>query len=450
MNTPRQNPAGIDELIDSNPFNAFQVRLLLLCALVLLVEGCDYQSMALALRAMGADWGLPPASFGTVLASLSAGQAVGGILIGAASDRWGRRGAILGCFSLMAVLSFATCTASGILSLSVWRFLTGASISGIAVTSYALVADSVPARRRALCLALLFSFFSLGGFLMGFIAPILIETAGWRGIFLFGGLAPLPVIVLMYVALPDSIKVLLRRKNDPVAVRRLLDRLGITASADTIVVPHVARDGRPLAAFLSAQYRKRTLAWWGIYFCNAFVFYGLVGWLPALLADMSFSPAAAQRVSSMVWAGTFLGGLTLSVVFDKARRKQIPVIVALSLAVIALLLPQVVPADPLAWGVVLLLLGIGVGSIQLIIPVMGALIYPPSMLGAGLGMGGVVSRIGHIVVPLIGAFAIAHGAHASTYMFWLTLPVLLTLIFTVTLFQPAQRSEQGFNEFTSR
>ncbi len=448
MNAPSQSLRGIDELIDANPFNAFQVRLLLLCALVLLVEGCDYQSMALALRTIGADWGKPPASFGSVLASLSAGQAVGGILIGAASDRWGRRGAILGCFSLMTVLSLATCTASGILSLSVWRFLTGASISGVAVTSYALVADSVPARRRALCLALLFSFFSLGGFLMGFIAPVLIETAGWRGIFLFGGIAPLPVIVLMYVALPDSIKVLLKRKKDPVSVRRLLDRLGIADAADTIGVSNAVQDGRPTAGFLSARYRKRTLAWWGIYFCNAFVFYGLVGWLPALLADMSFNSAAAQRVSSMIWAGTFVGGLALSTLFDKARRKHIPVIAALSLAVIALLLPQVVPANPLAWGVVLLLLGIGVGSIQLIIPVMGALIYPPSMLGAGLGMGGVVSRIGHIVVPLIGAFAIAHGAHASTYMFWLTVPVLLTLFFTVALFQPVDRPEHCFNEST--
>ncbi len=78
MNATQDGPAGIAELIDSNPFNAFQLRLLLLCALALLVEGLDYQSMALTVRAMGNDWGVPVASFGQVLASLSAGQAVGG------------------------------------------------------------------------------------------------------------------------------------------------------------------------------------------------------------------------------------------------------------------------------------------------------------------------------------------------------------------------------------
>ncbi len=251
--------------------------------------------------------------------------------------------------------------------------------------------------------------------------------------FLFGGSASVLVIVLMYFALPDSIKVLLRRNSDPERVRQLLERLEIKVPAGALRVRHVTRESGSAGGPLSAPYRRRTLAWLGIYFCNAFVFYGLVGWLPALLADMSFSAAAAQRVSSMIWAGTFLGGLVLSTLFDKVRRKQIPVIAALTIAIVALLLPQVTPSEPFAWSVLLLLLGIGVGSIQLVIPVMGASIYPPTMLGAGLGMGAVVSRIGHIVVPLIGAWAIAHGAQASTYMLWLVLPVLCTVYFTVTL-----------------
>jgi AAHS family 4-hydroxybenzoate transporter-like MFS transporter len=424
----------VEDVINANAFNGFQLRLLLISSLALLVEGFDYQSMALVIPVIGNDWAVPAASFGPVLASLSAGQALGGIAIGAASDRWGRRPTILASFALIAAVSFATSAASGIASLAVWRFLTGFGISGVAVTTYALVIDNVPVRRRALCIALLFSFFSLGGFLMGFVAPIVIQLAGWRGIFIFGGIAPIPIILVMYRWLPESIKVLMKIKRTSAAARTLLHQLGVRESVERLMLaPAVGRDGSP-TTLLSPPYRYKTLSWWGIYFTNAFVFYGLVSWLPTLLANMTFTPSAAQRISSMIWAGTFVGGLLLSALIDSARSKAVPLLAALSLAAVALLMPQLVSADPWSWSVLLLCLGFGIGSIQLIIPALGALIYPPTMLGKGLGMGGVISRIGHIIVPLLGGLAISHGANTATILGWLLIPVGLTILFTISFF----------------
>ena len=55
---------NVSELIDERPVGAFQVRIVVLCTLVALLDGLDLQSIGLAAPGIMADLHFPPARLG--------------------------------------------------------------------------------------------------------------------------------------------------------------------------------------------------------------------------------------------------------------------------------------------------------------------------------------------------------------------------------------------------
>jgi AAHS family 4-hydroxybenzoate transporter-like MFS transporter len=57
---------------------------------------------------------------------------------------------------------------------------------------------------------------TLGAVIAGFSAPALIDTFGWRSIFIAGGIPRLVIAALLAVGVPGSLRLLVaQRPNDP-------------------------------------------------------------------------------------------------------------------------------------------------------------------------------------------------------------------------------------------
>ncbi|RYD28741.1 MAG: hypothetical protein EOP89_01750, partial [Lysobacteraceae bacterium] len=54
------------QLIDERPISRFQIMTIILCALVVFVEGFDAQAIAYVAPSISADWALPKGALGPV------------------------------------------------------------------------------------------------------------------------------------------------------------------------------------------------------------------------------------------------------------------------------------------------------------------------------------------------------------------------------------------------
>ena len=100
----RQNagtsPVDIAEFIDRQPVGGFQIRLLLVCAAVLFLDGFDTQAIGYVAPALAREWGLSKAALGPVFSAGLFGLMIGALLFGPLADRIGRKKIII--FSTLA------------------------------------------------------------------------------------------------------------------------------------------------------------------------------------------------------------------------------------------------------------------------------------------------------------------------------------------------------------
>jgi AAHS family 4-hydroxybenzoate transporter-like MFS transporter len=118
-----------------------------------------------------------------------------------------------------------------------------------------------------------------------------------------------------------------------------------------------------------------------------------------------------------------VGGVLLSFFLD--RGKALPALLtAFLLATACLVLFRVTPSG-LAWVVLLLLLGGGVGGAQLALNALSTAYYPPAIKATGMSWVGVVGTLGSIVAPLAGGWAIEEGVTSVTILMVLALAPLV-------------------------
>ena len=88
----------------------------------------------------------------------------------------------------------------------------------------AMTSEFNPRRRRATMVMIMFCGFSVGAALGGLLAAALIPQFGWRSVFIVGGLAPLLLVPILVLRLPESVRflALTGRAND---ARRAIARI---------------------------------------------------------------------------------------------------------------------------------------------------------------------------------------------------------------------------------
>src|SRR5690242_13705212 len=94
-----------DGLVDSRPVGALQIRALLFCAIVHLLDAVDSQAIGVAGPLMAASLKMSAAAFAPAYSAGLFGAAIGALAFGPVSDRLGRRPALLFTTALFGVFT---------------------------------------------------------------------------------------------------------------------------------------------------------------------------------------------------------------------------------------------------------------------------------------------------------------------------------------------------------
>jgi DHA1 family bicyclomycin/chloramphenicol resistance-like MFS transporter len=119
------------------------------------------------------------------LTSCMVGLAVGQLIIGPLSDKYGRKMPLLICITLFALSGIGIVMAENMQTLISFRFLQGISSAGGVVIARAAAADLYEGPEMARFFALLMSVNGVAPIIAPVIGSLLLEITDWHGIFAF-------------------------------------------------------------------------------------------------------------------------------------------------------------------------------------------------------------------------------------------------------------------------
>ena len=419
---PAAAHTGLDirALIDGRPLSAFQIRVLVLIGCLVLLDGFDVQVIGFVAPALARDWHLAPAVLGPIFGAGLLGMLIGSAGLGMLADRIGRRPVLLGGTFFVALCVVATAATRSVPQMLVLRFLTGLGLGGLIGNAVTLASEYCPDARRASLLMVISCGFTAGAILGGLLAAVLLPHAGWRSVFIAGGLLPLGVGVLLIRELPESLHLLLLRGADRARIEHWLKRLAPELTLYPTIalqVPEVGGGKPSVLALFRKGLRLRSLLLWALSFANLLDLFFLANWLPLLATRMGYSESLGVLMGITLQVGGILGALALGPLIDRLGfyRVLVPTFLLGAFMIAAVGRPG---SSVLMECVAVVLAGVSIVGAQPAINVLATYIYPTQLRATGVGWCLGVGRAGSIVGPIIAAELIArHWANGSLFMF---------------------------------
>lgn len=283
------------------------------------LDGFDVLSISFAAPGIAADWGINRAALGIVLSMELFGMAVGAVLLGKVADTIGRRPTILGCLCLMTAGMASASMAHDVLTLCIWRVITGLGIGGMLAATNAATAEASNAAHRELTVILMAAGYPLGAVVGGSIASVLLGYFTWQSVFVFGAVTTALFIPIVLLGAPESLAFELQGRRHG-ALRRANAILIQMGQKPLRSLPsHRSRPQRRQMGLLSNHRLKPLLLLTSAYLGHIMTFYFVLKWIPKIVADLGHAPASAAGV--LVWAniGGMIGAITLGVLAMRVR-----------------------------------------------------------------------------------------------------------------------------------
>ncbi len=409
----------IADFIDRQPIGGFQIKLLLMCAAVLFLDGFDTQAIGFVAPALAKELGLTTrAALGPVFSAGLFGLMIGALVFGPLADRVGRKAIIIFSTAAFGIGALATVLAHDIPTLLVIRFLTGLGLGGAMPNTVAMTAEYNPLRRRATMVMIMFCGFSIGAALGGMLAADLIPRFGWRSVFLVGGIAPLIMVPILIWRLPESVRFAATTGHAPERIAGLLKLISPNAAfapgaqfvvheprLDCVPVLHLFREGRTAA----------TLLLWVVFFMSLLDIYFLALWLPTVLNDLGATVSVAVLIGSMLQIGGVVGTFALGSVIDRFSFRALALVYLVAVFAVAAIGQfghAVIPVS-----IAIFAAGFCVVGGQIAANALTAGYYPTSVRATGVGWALGIGRVGSIIGPLVAGVLIdAKWSTAALFM----------------------------------
>ena len=390
-----------------------QIVVVVLAIFLNALDGFDVMSISFASPGIAAEWGVTKATLGIVLSMELIGMAAGSILLGGWADRVGRRPTLLTCLSIMSVGMFMATTASGVITLSIWRVMTGLGIGGMLASLTAIAAEFSSTKRRHLCVSLVTIGYPFGAVLGGAVVAQLLKTQDWRAVFYLGAAATAISIPLVYFLVPESVY-WLSQKQPRGALERIngvLKRLGKSAVERLPSVSQQERRGSTRDIF-SSQLGWVTFLVTLAYFMHISTFYFLVKWSPKLIVDMGFTAAEAAGV--LMWAnvGGTIGGVLFGIMTLRFQVKPLATTMMVVSAACIVAFGQL-PPDLTALAAVCALAGFTTNAGVVGLYAIFAHVFPTEVRASGTGFALGVGRGGAVLAPVVAGFLFSSGLTLS-------------------------------------
>jgi MFS transporter, AAHS family, 4-hydroxybenzoate transporter len=412
------SPVDVAGFIDEQPVGGFQIKLLLTCAAVLFLDGFDTQAIGYVAPALAKEWGLTKAALGPVFSAGLFGLMIGALLFGPLADRIGRKKIIIFSTLAFGIGTLLTAFINDVNTLLLIRFLTGLGLGGAMPNAVAMTSEFSPHRRRATMVMIMFCGFSIGAALGGLLAAALIPQFGWRSVFAAGGAAPLLLVPILALRLPESVRFLALTGTANARVAELLAMIGPKAGfapATEFVVHEPGLTGMPVLHLFRDRRMLPTLLLWVVFFMSLLDLYFLSNWLPTVLNDLGASISSAAVIGSMLQVGGVVGTFALGSVIDRFSFRALALVYFAAVFAVGAI-------GQLGHSVALVTMAIFAAGFcivggQIAANALAAGFYPTSVRSTGVGWALGIGRVGSIVGPLVGgALMTAKWSTGSVFM----------------------------------
>jgi len=423
--TPVQNGA---EPAHRTPLRPLHLLVVSVCMLVAFLDGFDVQMIAFMAPAIGREWQVEKEVFGLIFSSGIAGMLVGMVGQGPISDRFGRKPMTLICVAVFGACTLACAAAQSTTQLLVLRFLGGVGMGAVLPNVIVLVSEFAPVHLRSRMVVVLGAGVPIGGLIAGALSAWLLPVTGWRPLFIVGGVAPLALLPILALWLPESPLFLIERARhrsgagrdrDEKAIRDLMQR---GWRGPPPAEAPVAAQG--VAALLGPAFRRSTLLLWLICAANMVLFYSMLSWMPLILTSAGTPESLAALSGAMLNFGVIVGCFPLGWAADRfGMGRVLPVIYVVGAALFA----ATGAALGAPFGVVLVLcalLGCVSGGSQLLLNAFAGALYPTAMRATGIGFAATAGRGGAIAGPALCGFLLAGGLGEGALLALLAAPAL--------------------------
>lgn len=416
---------SVDRLIDEGSrFRRYQAAVVAMCLSCLILDGFDVQAIGYVAPAIIREWGISKSALTPVFSAGLFGMLVGSFVLSSLADRVGRRPVLICATVFFSICMILTSLVQSLPALIVLRFVTGFGLGGVMPNAMALAGEYSPKRVRVTVMMIVASGFTIGAALGGVAAASLIAAAGWRSVFVVGGLVPLLLSTVMFFSLPESLSFRLSRGAKALDLLPILKRIRPNWTPPArlhLLVEERGEDTGSIADLFAPARRFGTFILWSLNFMNLIVLYFLSSWLPTLLTSTGRPESVAILAGTAVQIGGIVGTLIMGKLIDRHGFKRVlmPVFLVAGAAIFAI-------GQPLpTWGLFAAVAAAGfciVGG-QPALNSLAASFYPPAIRSTGIGWSLGVGRIGSVLGPVIGGVLIGRDWSNAGLFAILVLPV---------------------------
>jgi AAHS family 4-hydroxybenzoate transporter-like MFS transporter len=434
MTEPRA-PVEVSAIIDAADYAGLPLRVTVISVLMMIVDGIDLQSMSFVAPALVSDWTVSRASLAPVLTASIIGMAFGSFILGWLGDRIGRKVAFTTAMALLALGSLFSAVSHSLVTLFIWRFVTGLGLGGTTPLAATLVSEWVPKRVASIAISASVVVVPVGGMIGALLARHVIPVYGWRTMFGIGAVLPLLFVLLALYAVPESPKFLSRNPARRAELARLLNKLTRTQQyCDTddfrlAEPPKVASNW--LTTILGRHYLRTTLLIWVAFLFNTMGLYFFVNWLPTLLSATGASQDLALRGATFFNLGGSLGAIGGAALISRFGSRSIgsafATIGMLATAAVGLTLAaghitelQIFPLVTLA--------GLAFCGMQGFCYAVASNAYPTYVRGTAVGCAQTVSRAGAVLSSALAGVFLTPAYHLPINLLFYVVGALMSVL----------------------
>lgn len=396
----------VSEAIDQGRFSRFQWSVVIVCGLLLIVDGYDVFVAGTVLPTLIKEWGLSKPQAGILQAWALFGMMFGALILGPLADRIGRKKGLAVSFLLFTLATLCTGFAASPDQFKALRFIAGLGCGGLMPNAVALVNEYAPKRIRGTMVALMFSGYSVGGMVAAALAIWIIPAMGWRPMFWVAA-APLLALPLILWWLPESLGFLIRQGRQQEA-RAIFAKLQTGTTLDArhaLVCPEAKGPAASVVELFRHRRVLRTLMLWVSFFCCLLLVFLLSSWLPKVMQEAGYAQKASMLTLFSLNFGGMAGAIAGGWLGDRFGLPRV-VVGFFAAAMVSIAAIGYIPAVPVLFTLVFIAGACTIGT-QILLYASVAQLYTMSVRSTGLGWASGVGRVGAIVGPTLGGVLLA-------------------------------------------
>jgi putative MFS transporter len=408
---PRRRPdtariPSVDVSVAEGRVGFAHAALLGVLTVAVVIDAMKPAALAFVAPGMREEYGLNDNTVGLLPLMGAGGMVFGALLWGHFGDQVGRRAAIL--YSGVLFTATAVCGAMPFYGLNLFMcFVMGVGVGGMIPITFALLAETIPARHRGFAMVMVGVAVAGAYALTSALSAWLVPELSWRILFLIG--------------LPTGIALIAMNRWIPESPRFLVG-MGHREEAEAVLARFGARvevrppvEGAPAAIagrwrdIASREYLGLTLAIWMVGFSAGFLAFGFQLWVPSSLTELG---VAKGDVDGLIRNAAFIA-IPVSAAIAPAYGywSSKGTIVAVSALVLVALVVLAVGGEDLAssrlalYALIALPIA-GASSLIIIVVAYSSEVYPTEIRARGGGAATSASRAGGVLIVLSVVFSV--------------------------------------------